>query len=218
MKKLTHRQQQVLDYLEEHLSDHGYPPTLRKIAGHFNLSGPRAAVKHLEALGRKGHIRRSPGSSRGIEVLLPGNTLKPPGQKVAAPHRGIPVLGTVPAGPLDLATEDEENTFILDPSIARKGTFLLKVKGDSMTGDHILPGDMVLVNKQDTADQGDIVVVLIGEEATLKRFKRDGKKITLMPSNPDYQPVILNEHSGSVRIIGKIEAVIRITGRQKVSP
>jgi repressor LexA len=215
MKKLTHRQQQVLDYIKEHLSGHGYPPTLREIAGHFDLSGPRAAVKHLEALARKGRIRRSPGSSRGIEVLF---TLKPPGQEVATPGRGIPVLGTVPAGPLDLAVEEEENTLILDPSIAREGTFLLKVKGDSMTGDHIMPGDLVLVNRQDTAAQGDIVVVLIGEEATLKRFKREGKKIILMPSNPDYQPVVLNEHSDSVRIIGKIEAVIRITGRQKVSP
>jgi repressor LexA len=218
MKQLTHRQQQVLDYIKEHLSDHGYPPTLREIAGRFDLSGPRAAVKHLEALGRKGHIRRSPGSSRGIEVLFPGNTLRSSGQEVVTAGRGIPVLGTVPAGPLDLAIEDEENTLILDPSIAHEGTFLLKVKGDSMTGDHILPGDMVLVNKQDTAAQGDIVVVLIGEEATLKRFKREGKKIILMPSNPDYQPVVLNEHSDSVRIIGKIEAVIRITGRQKGSP
>ena len=140
MKQLTHRQQQVLDYIGEHLSDHGYPPTLREIAGRFDLSGPRAAVKHLDALVRKGCVRRNPGSSRGIEVLFRGNTPKPLAQEAAAAVRGIPVLGTVPAGPLDLAIEDAENTLILDPAIARDGTFLLKVKGDSMTGDHILPG------------------------------------------------------------------------------
>jgi repressor LexA len=213
MKPLTPRQQQVLDFIVEHSSEYGYPPTLREIAGRFDLSGPRAAVKHLDALVRKSCIRRNPGSSRGIEVLFRGNTLKPPEQDVAAAVRGTPVLGTVPAGPLDLAMEDAENTLILDPAIARDGTFLLKVKGDSMTGDHILPGDMVLVKKQDTAAQGDIVVVLIGEEATLKRFRREGKKIILLPSNPDYQPVVLDEHSESARIIGKIEAVIRIIGR-----
>lgn len=212
MKPLTHRQQQVLDYIEEHLSDNGYPPTLREIAGRFDLSGPRAAVKHLEAMERKGHIRRSPGSSRGIDVLLRGPQ-KPPGPDAVAAGQAIPVLGTVPAGPLDLATEDKENTLILDPSIAREGTFLLKVKGDSMTGDHILPGDLVLVKSQDTALQGDIVVVLIGEEATLKRFKREGKKIILMPSNDAHTPIVLDENSDSVRIIGKLEAVIRITGK-----
>lgn len=213
MKKLTHRQQQVLDFIMEHISGNGYPPTLREIAGRFDLSGPRAAVKHLEALERKNHIRRSPGSSRGIEVLSRVNTAKPLAPQVITKGRRIPVLGTVPAGPLDLAMEDEGNTLILDPSIARDGTFLLKVKGNSMIGDHIMPGDMVLVKKQDTATEGDIVVVLIGEEATLKRFKREGKKIILMPSNPDHTPIVLDEHSDRVKIIGKIKAVIRITGR-----
>lgn len=125
----------------------------------------------------------------------------------------VPILGTVPAGPLDLAIQEEENTMILDPSIAVEGTFLLRVKGDSMTGDHILPGDMVLVKKQDTANEGDLVVVLIGEEATLKRFKRDGEKITLLPSNPDYQPVVVDGNSEEIKIVGKINAVIRITDR-----
>jgi len=82
-----------------------------------------------------------------------------------------------------------------------------------MTGDHILPGDMVLVKKQDTAMDGDLVVVLIGEEATLKRFKRDGEKITLLPSNPAYKPVVIDSNSDEISIVGKIKAVIRITGK-----
>src|SRR5680860_52931 len=102
MKQLTHRQQQVLDYILEHISGNGYPPTLREIAGQFHLSGPRAAVKHLDALQRKGHIRRNTGTSRGIEVLR----RKPPPpqpEKNRGPGILVPVLGTVPAGPMDLA-------------------------------------------------------------------------------------------------------------------
>ncbi len=213
MKQLTHRQQQVLDYIRDHISGIGYPPTLREIAGQFDLSGPRASVKHLEALQRKGHIRRSPGSSRGIEILSRENTSRTYTRDGIGGNREVPILGTVPAGPLDLAIQEEENTMILDPSIAVEGTFLLRVKGNSMTGDHILPGDMVLVKKQDTANEGDLVVVLIGEEATLKRFKRDGEKIKLLPSNPDYEPVVIDGNSEEIKIVGKINAVIRITDR-----
>ena len=209
MKPPTHRQQQVLDYIREHISINGYPPTLREIAGHLDVSGPRAAVKHLEALERKGHIKRSPGSSRGIVILPHEYGIHPFGYSDSAVSREIPVLGTVPAGPLGLAIQEEENTLILDPSIAGEGTFLLKVKGDSMTGDHILPGDMVLVKQQDTADDGDLVVILVGEEVTLKRFRRDGKTITLIPSNPDHQPVVIDGESEEIRIAGKIKAVIR---------
>jgi repressor LexA len=131
--------------------------------------------------------------------------------------RVVPILGTVPAGPLDLAVQEEENTLILDPSIADDGTFLLKVKGDSMTGDHILPGDMVLVKKQDTASEGDLVVLLIGEEVTLKRFRRDGEKITLIPSNPDHRPLVIDSNSEEIKIVGKIKAVIRLTDRKGIS-
>jgi repressor LexA len=211
MKQLTPRQQQVLDYIADHLSVNGYPPTLREISAGFSLSGPRAAVKHLEALERKGFIRRSPGSSRGIEIRSPGNRKYLAG-KLTPSGCGVPVLGTVPAGPLDLAIEEEQDTLLLDHSIAGEGTFLLKVRGNSMEGDHILPGDMVLVKKQDTADDGDIVVVLIGEEATLKRFKRTGDRIMLIPSNPAYEPVVLTGEGNDIKIAGKVKAVIRITG------
>jgi len=212
LKTLTFRQEQVLDYIQEHITDKGYPPTLREISGNFNLSGPRAAVKHLEALQRKGHIRRNTGTSRGIEVI----NRKP---FTPHPHRSsdsgslVPVLGTVPAGPLNLAVQENEKSLLLDPSIAGEGTFLLEVKGNSMTGDHILPGDMVLVREQDTADDGDLVVALIEEEATLKRFRREGNKITLLPSNPDFQPMVFDGVSDTIRIVGKVKAVIRITRR-----
>jgi repressor LexA len=213
MKPLTDRQKQVLDYILEHISGNGYPPTLREIAGHFYLSGPRAAVKHLEALQRKGHIRRNAGTSRGIEILHPKVFPLQP-EQLSVPGRTVPVLGTVPAGPLDLAVQENGSTLLLDRSIAGEGTFLLQVKGNSMTGDHILPGDMVLVRDQNTAEDGDLVVALVDEEVTLKRFRRDGNRITLLPSNPDYQPMIFDGTSDTVNIVGKVKAVIRLTDRK----
>ena len=212
MKTLTFRQEQVLNYIQEHITDNGYPPTLREISGHFSLSGPRAAVKHLEALQRKGHIRRNTGKSRGIEVIN-GKPYTPDLHRSSDSGRLVPVLGTVPAGPLNLAVQENDNSLLLDPSIAGEGTFLLEVKGNSMTGDHILPGDMVLVREQDTADDGDLVVALIEEEATLKRFRRDGNKILLLPSNPDFQPMVFDGVSDAISIVGKVKAVIRITHR-----
>ena len=212
MKQLTLRQQQVLDYILKHISGKGYPPTLREIAGQFHLSGPRAAVKHLDALQRKGHIRRNTGTSRGIEVLH-RKPSPPQPEQTTGPGIFVPVLGTVPAGPLDLAVQESGYSLLLDPSMADEETFLLQVKGNSMTGDHILPGDMVLIRKQDTADDGDLVVALVDEEATLKRFKRDGNKVTLLPSNPDYQPMIFDGTSHAISIVGKVKAVIRITDR-----
>jgi repressor LexA len=209
MKPPTRRQKQVLDYIADHISSNGYPPTLREISGQFGLSGPRAAVKHLEALQRKGHIRRSRGSSRGIEVLSQRSDTGSSLNAGTGSSRRIPVLGTVPAGPLDLAVEDAESELVLDPSLADEDTFLLRVKGDSMTGDHILPGDMVLVKRQVSAMEGDLVIALIGEEATLKRFSRNGQDITLLPSNPDHKPVIVDGTTEEIKIIGKVKALIR---------
>lgn len=213
MKPLTHRQQQILDFLRGHVSEYGYPPTLREIAGRFGLSGPRASVKHLDALERKGHIRRSPGSSRGIDILPGSGFSGSPDKRDVLNGVGVPILGTVPAGPLDLAFQEKEDSLILDPSVADDESFLLRVKGDSMTGDNILPGDMILVRKEETAAEGELVVVLIGEEATLKRFRREGRKLTLLPSNPDHLPVTVDAGAEDVRIVGKVRAVIRIAGR-----
>jgi repressor LexA len=202
MKPLTHRQQQVLDFLREYTSATGYPPTLREIADRFSFSGPRAAAKHLESLQRKGRIIRNPGISRGLEIT---------GQDSTHRVRRVPVLGSVPAGPPDLAFEEADSIVLLDPALAGEGSFILRVTGDSMSGDHILPGDLVLVKSQSTAEDGDIVVVLIGEEATLKRLSRSGETVTLVPSNPEYRPVVLTGEEDEARILGKVKAVIRIT-------
>lgn len=207
MRRPTRRQSLVLAFIQEHISHRGYPPTFREISRHFSLSGPNAAAKHVDALERKGLLRRDPGVSRGMEVVGGGS---PPETGGAV---RVPVLGRVPAGPLSLAYEETESTVVLDRSLAGEGAFLLRVTGDSMTGDHILPGDLVLVRKQESADDGDLVVVLVEEEATLKRFSRTADGVVLRPSNPQYKPIRLSEGSGTVRIIGKVRAVIRITNR-----
>ena len=210
MRPLTDRQSQILEYIGEHISYSGHPPTLREIAGHFSMSGPRAAVKHLDALERKGHISRKKGLSRGIEIAggQPGKSAALPGA-IVAESVTVPLLGAVPAGQLELAMEDHGSSLVIDRSIASEGTFLLTVEGNSMAGDHIVPGDLVVVRPQDTAEEGEIVVVLVGEEATLKRYRRQGDVVHLVPSNPDYETIVLDGSEGDARIIGKIQAIIR---------
>jgi repressor LexA len=186
------------------------------------MSGPRAAVKHLDALERKGQITRKKGLSRGIELIgtvsANSDPLKEP-PRPASLHNflpdslKIPLLGAVPAGTPELAIEDADASLVLDRSIAREGTFLLRVEGHSMAGDHIIPGDLVVVRPQETAEEGEIVVVLVGDEATLKRCRRKGDVVYLVPSNPDYETIILDGTQGDARIIGKMQAVIRIAGR-----
>ncbi|MFV1957414.1 MAG: transcriptional repressor LexA [bacterium] len=202
-RKLTARQEEVLNFIKDFTSRTGFPPTVRELADHINIASPRGAFKHLEALQNKGWIKRTPGLSRSIEFT---DSLPSPGIQ-------IPIIGTVPAGELDLAVEDREGTLLLDESLADEDTFLLRVKGLSMIGDHIMPGDLALVRQQEAADDGDLVVVLVGEEATLKRLRRGtdkGSPVVLEPSNPEFNPIVLDESSENVRIIGKVKAVIRL--------
>jgi len=192
----------VLGFLREFSTTRGYPPTVRELAGHLGLTSPRGAAKHLASLEEKGWIKRKPGLSRGIE--LSGGS--------AFPHTSVPILGTVPAGPLDLAVEDVEGELVLDPSIAGEDTFLLRVKGNSMIGDHIAPEDLALVRRQETAEDGDIVVAMVGDEATLKRFKkaRRNSPPRLEPSNPEFNPIVLKPGGSEARIIGKVQGIIRL--------
>ena len=211
MRNLTKRQAEVLAYISRFMNENGYPPTVREVAHHLNLSGPRGAVKHLEALERKGRIRRVPGISRGLEIvgMLPSPTY---GVKALE----TPIVGRVAAGPLDFAAEDMEGSLVLDENLAGEGTFLLRVKGDSMSGDHIVPGDMALVRPQVTAENGDLVVVAVDGDATLKRYRRLGDTVVLEASNPEYAPITLTaENTGEVRIVGRVEAVIRLLRGRK---
>jgi repressor LexA len=200
MKPLTEKQQAVLDFVEEFCLRQGYPPTVREVAAHFAIQ-PRAAADHLEALKRKGHLRREPGLSRGLVLSLKG-----PGQVVE-----VPVLGRIAAGQPLLAEENVEDTLPLPRAWVRgEEVFLLKVSGESMAP-LILPDDLVMVRVQRRVERGEIAVALVGEEATLKRVYQEAGGLVLKGDNPDFTPLRFSpqEASEMVQILGKVVGVYR---------
>jgi len=205
-KALTDRQRSVLEYLKQFLRDNGYPPTIREIAAHFGIRSPRGVQDHLAALERKGFIRRSRERSRGIELL--GLAPLPAGDGNVV---SLPLVGRVAAGQPVLSDENIEDWIEVDASFAaREGNFLLKVVGDSMVDAHILDGDTIVVSPQETARNGEIVVALVDDEATVKTFYREPGGIRLQPENPDMEPIRVPAGSGEVRIIGRVVAVMRV--------
>jgi repressor LexA len=198
MEQLTPRQQEVLAIVTEYIASNGYPPSLREIGKKLSVTGTLGVMKHLEALEKKGYLRRQEGSSRGISLC---------GQAQAA---SLPIVGVVRAGALHPAIEDIEGHFAIDSSQARSGgTFFLRVKGDSMIHAHIKEGDLALVRPQPNAANRDIVVAMVGGEATLKRFYREGDQVRLQPENPNYQPIIVREEDGEFSIVGKVVGIYR---------
>jgi repressor LexA len=190
-----------LSFLIRFLEERGYPPTVREIALHFGLKGPRSPKKRLDALEEKGYIRRRPGKSRAIEVI---------GASPSRSYRLVPLVGKVRAGEPSLALEDFEGNIVLDRSLAREeDPFFLRVKGDSMIGDHIKDGDLALVQRESLVDNGGISVVLIDDEATLKRVYREGDFLRLQPSNPNMKPIIVGMGEGRVTIVGKVIGIFR---------
>jgi len=197
MANLTRRQRQVLDFIREHLDGQGYPPTLREIAAHLGISGTLGVSKHLAALERKGYLQRHAGSSRGLSLTL----LSSGGR--------LPIVGSVPAGSLQPAREEIEGYFCLDSQQVREGDFLLRVHGNSMIEAGILNGDLAQIRPAATANDGDVVVVLVGEEATLKRFFHEGERIRLQPENRTMEPIYIGPHDDEVRIAGKVVGLFR---------
>ena len=198
-RKLTARQRQVLSFLIRFLKERGYPPTVREIARHFGLKGPRSPKKRLDALEEKGYIRRRPGKSRAIEVM-----------EISSSYRLVPVVGRVRAGDPSLAFEDFQEEIVLDRSLAGGNeTFFLRVKGDSMIGDHIRDGDLALVVPQSVVENGEIAVVLIDDEATVKRVFSEGETLRLQPSNPTVDPIVVDRGKGRVTIVGKVVGIFR---------
>jgi len=197
METLTRRQQQVLDCINHTLDRHGIPPTLREIADHLQISGTLGVLKHLQALEKKGCIRKEAGTARGLRVIGRQN------------RQGVPIIGTVRAGAPHPAIEEIEG--YLEPATNdHDGAFYLRVRGDSMIDDAILDGDLALIRPQPTAHNGDIVVALIGDEATIKRFYRDGDSIRLQPANHRLQPLLFRPEDGDdVHIIGKVVSIVR---------
>lgn len=207
---LSRRQRQVLEFIVRRLRERGYPPSVREIGNALGLRSSSTVHGHLNRLEEKGFIRRDPTKPRAIEVLrLPADAGPPPAVPRAGGGIAVPVLGRVPAGQPLLALQQAEELVVLPPSLVGGGeAFLLRVTGDSMLGAGIRDGDLVLVRRQDWAEDGDIVVALTdGEEATVKRFRRRGDRVALLPENPAYPPIELP--AAQVRVLGKVVGLFR---------
>ncbi|MBI4655821.1 MAG: transcriptional repressor LexA [Elusimicrobia bacterium] len=212
MKKsaLTKRQRQIFDFILTNINHFGYPPSIPEIQAKFSFKSPNAVQDHFKALERKGYIARRPRKSRGIEIL---NNKNPNNKTYNGDVNVIeaPILGKISAGMPLLAQENMEGSIFVDKFISKnsKGLFALKIKGTSMINAGIFDGDFVLVRQQPTAEQGEIVAALIEDEATVKRFYRDKDKIRLKPENDAMKPIIIDPDGNNVKIIGKVEGVIR---------
>jgi len=204
MKELTDRQKQVLSFIANYIKKNSYPPTIREIADHFKIS-VKGAHDHITALRKKGHLRQADKRPRTM-----GLTHSRPED---ADLMEIPLLGTVAAGVPILAEANFDGNILLHRSMLKKGKkyFALKVKGDSMIGVGILEGDTAIIEKQSTARNGEIVVVVIidkdssEEGVTLKRFYKESSRIKLQAENPNYKPIFSQE----VKILGRLFTIIR---------
>jgi repressor LexA len=185
MIKLTARQEEILNLIREAIENTGFPPTRAEIAAELGFKSANAAEEHLQALARKGAIEISPGTSRGIRLIGAAAAtipMPPPSLMMA-----LPLVGRVAAGSPILAQEHVEATYSVDPAMfAARPDYLLKVRGESMRDAGIMDGDLLAV-KVDTAKNGQIVVARIGDEVTVKRYRKTGSLVELLPENPDFK-------------------------------
>ena len=207
---LTTRQREVLEFVRQFMAKAGYPPTVREIGAHFGFV-PRSIFDHLKALERKGYLRRDPAKSRSLQILEPASPVIPHSAiRHPQSYRELPILGRVAAGMPLLSDQNLEGTSVVPQDwVNGEEAFLLKVQGDSMIGAHICPGDQALVRRQSTAENGDIVVALLNDEATVKRifFRPDG--VVLQPENPAMPPIQVKKNEKSFQIVGKVVGILR---------
>jgi len=204
-RTLTKRQQEILDFIEEFAERRGYPPTLREIGNEFGISSTNGVRVNLAALEKKQYIIRRPWLSRGIELIH-----TPKIKQTEAEIGYIPIIGKVAAGEPIFAAENIEGMLAVDDTfIPTKKVFALKVNGDSMTGAGIMDGDYVLARRQHNAEVGEIVVFIIGNEITVKRYDTKGDKVMLIPENDAYEPRAIRRNSSDLQIAGKVIGLIR---------
>jgi len=198
---LTKRQLQILEFIKQEVRIKGYPPAVREIGLAVGLSSSATVHSHLARLEEKGYIRRDPTKPRAIEVLDGAPFVAPPAHIVS-----LPIIGRVTAGQPILAVENIEDYFDLSAHLTPTGEiFVLNIEGDSMIEVGIHNGDMVLVRKQNTAQNGDVVVALLGDEATVKTYYREPTRIRLQPENRTMAPI----YSTDVLILGKVVGLYR---------
>jgi repressor LexA len=212
MVDLTKRQQEIFDFIKRYSAKYGYPPTVRDIGKAVGLASSSTVHAHLANLEKLGLLRRDPSKPRAIELLdrVRGDVGSAVGTAVenalGVLRPGLPLVGQVAAGTPILAEENIED-YVQVPTIAggEDGEYVLRVRGESMKGAGILGGDFVVVRPQETASDGEIIVALVGEEATVKRFFRESDHIRLQPENEEMEPI----RSKEVRILGRVVGVFR---------
>lgn len=209
--KLTDRQEEILNFIRQFTIETGYPPTLREIGKHFQISSTFGVKRHLEALVKKGFINIESNASRGISFIKKndddGTTGVLNDENVFVK---IPILGRVAAGLPINAVENLEGSLVVDPTFLKKveEAFALRVKGDSMINAGINDKDLVIVSPKEQAKNGDIIVAMLNDEATVKRFEIINNKIRLIPENNSFDPIDVKS-SDDFRLIGKVKGVVR---------
>jgi len=213
LSPLTDRQRQVFDFIQDRIRAWGYPPTIREIGEHLGIKSTNGVADHLKALKRKGYLVQEEMKSR---TLRPTRDKKGSAVRAVLPRSGttvsIPLLGRVAAGEPILAEEQAEGSVVVDSFLVGDGSklFALKVVGDSMIDDGILDGDYIFVRKRSHAEPGDIVVVMIEEEATVKRFFPEGDRIRLQPANDRMRPIYIHKSEfKQAHLIGIVVGVYR---------
>lgn len=206
---LTARQREILEVIERHLREHGYPPSVREIGEAVGLTSPSTVHNHLASLERLGYLRRDPTKPRAIEVRFESSSGVAMERR---PVRHVPLVGDVAAGTDVLAQENVEELLPLPADFCGEGDlFMLRVVGDSMVEAGILPGDYVVARQQSTAANGDVVIAGIpGDEATVKTYTKKGNKVVLLPANSRLQPMSFDP--ADIVVFGKVVTVLRRLG------
>ena len=208
-KKLTERQQEILNFIQYFKEINGYPPTLREMGKNFNIVSTFGVKRHIDALVKKGYINVESNTSRGISVLFDQNSLTT--NRTLNNSKEIPIVGRVAAGIPITSYENLDGTIVIDSSFFKRDqedSYALRVKGDSMIEAGIIENDLLLIIPQQTANNSDIIVALVDGEVTVKTFMKKDNKISLIPENKNYLPIEINSEQ-DFRIIGKVKGVLR---------
>ena len=212
-KQLTERQEAILNFIKQFREESGYPPTLREIGKKFGISSTFGVKRHLDALQKKGYLNIESNASRGISFMKEDPADIQESQTVLEKSQGfgrIPLIGRVAAGSPILAVENIEGSIVIDSSFLKKSEdcFALRVKGDSMVNAGIFEKDLVIVHPQKSANNGEIVVALLDDEATVKRLELKGNKVRLLPENDNYSPIEIRGDK-EFSLVGKVVGVVR---------
>lgn len=198
--KISNKQKEILDYIKSEIINRGYPPAVREICEAVNLRSTSSVHSHLETLEKNGYIKKDPTKPRAIEII--DDSFNVTRKEIV----NIPIIGTVTAGQPILAVENIDGYFpILARDIPDTETFMLKVKGQSMINAGIFDGDQIIIQKQSVADNGDIVVALIDDSVTVKRYFKENNYFRLQPENDAMEPILVSE----LTILGKVVGLFR---------